>query len=172
MGLVSTDILFMVLYSLLYPYLYLTQRKKAILPLLLSSVFAIVWVFLAGENYGYNNERIALFGLNTFPLFAWAIGLFAIYIVYSYVEKILTISSFTLQAIVFIALYVVGLIFFEAVGYYVFDIKNVATGMYSSLPLCNCLHAPVWMQISYFIIGPVYFFICKLLRLENPLTKN
>ena len=42
-------------------------------------------------------------------------------------------------------------------GYYLFNIHNIATSQFPGLPICNCIHAPTWMKIVYFSMGPVYY---------------
>ena len=59
------------------------------------------------------------------------------------------------------------LILAEVLGYHVFEIRNAATGMYPGLPICDCIHAPPWMQAVYFALGPLYYGLLKMFKLER-----
>ena len=159
------DILAMVVYLSLYAYLLLTRRKQDIVYLLISSLIALGWTILARNNYEYNQDMIRILGINAFPVFAWSSGLAALYLLYSSIEQIFMESSRWIKRFfVFSVLYLFFIIILETIAYHVFGIKNVAAEMYSGLPICDCIHAPVWMQFSYFLIGPVYFVICSYFK--------
>jgi len=162
------DLLMISVYLLLYPYLFLTARKTAFYHLIISSLVALIWILIANNEYGYNHEMFTFLGLNSFPLFAWASGLFAAYLLYSHFEHKIKSVSFIKKIILFVAIYWPILIALETLAFHVFNIRNIATGMYVGLPICDCIHAPLWMQISYFAMGPIYFVICELMGLENP----
>lgn len=162
------DLLLLVSFFLIFIYLFLTARKNATYHLLVSSIIAFLWVIIARDYYGYNKDMIVLFGINLFPLFAWASGLFMIYIIYSHWEHILKYGGFFKKILLFSAFYIPLLLIGETIAYHLFGIHNIATGMYVGLPLCNCIHAPIWMQISYILMGPIYFIICDFIGLENP----
>lgn len=162
------DLLLIFVYFMLYPYLFLTERKTAINHLYVSSLVALIWVLVANNQYGYNREMLSIFGLNSFPLFAWASGLFAAYLIYSHWEHKIKSANFIKKTALFAVIYWVLLILAETIGYHVLNIRNLSTAAYAGLPICDCLHAPVWMQILYFALGPIYFIICELIGLENP----
>lgn len=166
-GIFRPDALIIIIYFMLYPYLFLTRRKEAFSHLFVSSLVALIWVIISRDQYGYNYKTLTIFGLNTFPLFAWASGLFIIYLIYSHLELKFKNINLLKKIILFVAFYWPMLIFFETIAYHVFNIHNLPTSMYVGLPICNCMHAPVWMQISYFALGPLYLLICELLGLKN-----
>jgi len=168
LGMFRPDALMMWTYFMLFPYLFLTARKKAIFHLAVASLVALVWTFITNSQYGYNQKEFFLFGLNSFPLFAWAVGLFAGYMIYSHWEHKLRSPGFMKKMILFVIIYWFLLILVETVAYHVFDIYNLVTAAYSGLPFCDCIHAPRWMQFFYFALGPIYFGICELIGLENP----
>lgn len=167
LGLFRSDALMIGIYILLYPYLILTARKNNFYHLYVSSFIALIWILIANGQYGYNSKMLTIFGLNSYPLFAWASGLFGIYLIYSHVEPTLKSTSFSKRFLIFVLIYWVLLIVSETVAYHLFHIKNVSASIYAGLPICNCIHAPWWMQISYFALGPIYFTICELLGLEK-----
>jgi|TARA_B100001971_G_C18205316_1_gene547206 hypothetical protein len=168
LGLVRPDALMIGVYLMLYPYLLLTERKSAFYHLFVASVIALVWMLIANNQYGYNREMMIIFGLNSFPLFAWAAGLFAAYLIYSHWEHILKEQGWLKKMLLFVAFYWPILISLETIAYHLFNIKNLSTAMYAGLPICDCIHAPGWMQASYLALGPIYFGVCELIGLENP----
>lgn len=168
LGVFRPDLLVIAVYFSLYLYLFLTARKSAFYHLLISSIIALIWMIIAKDQYGYNQKMISVFGLNSYPLFAWAIGLFGAYLIYSHWEHILKEGGLVKKMLLFVAFYWPILISVETIAYHVFNIRNLSAAAYAGLPVCDCIHAPRWMQISYLALGPIYFGICELLGLENP----
>lgn len=172
LGVFRPDFLMIGVYILLYPYLFLTARKTAFYHLYIASLVALVWMIIANGQYGYNREMLMIFGLNSYPLFAWAVGLFAAYIIYSHWEHKLKFAGPVKKMMLFVAFYWLLLLSVETIAYHLFNIRNLSTAIYAGLPICDCIHAPVWMQISYLALGPIYFAICELIGLENPHSKQ
>lgn len=161
------DILAIIVYLSLYAYLILTKRKADIAYLLISSILAISWITFAKNDYNYDRGMIHIFGLSAFPLFAWATGLAALYLLYYDIEQIFMENNGWLKRFVlFTVLYFFFIITLETIAYHVFGIRNVATRIYPGLPICDCIHAPKWMQLSYFLIGPIYFLIARFYKLK------
>jgi hypothetical protein len=163
------DMVLVAVYVLIFPYLYVTGRKSAFFHLIVSSIVGLIWVLIANNQYGYGRDMIRLFGLHTFPLLAWPLGLLGAYLAYSYAEHKIKITNRIKKFILFIVMYWSLLIASETIAYHVFIFRNVATSMYAGLPLCDCIHAPWWMQLAYVAMGPIYFGICEVLGLENAL---
>ncbi len=168
LGIYRPDYVVIAAYFLLMPYLLLTQRKSFLYHLLAASLVAVTWMLIAKKQYGYNHEFLALLGVNLFPLFAWAVGLFLIYVLYSHYEHMINKKGYAKQLLLFTAICIPMLIAVETLAYHVFNIRNVATASYQGLPICDCIHAPRWMQASYLAMGPIFFSICSALKLENP----
>lgn len=164
----NPSLVLMLTYVLLFPYLYITKRSSAYSHLLIATIFAVVWVIIANDFYGYNQTMIKIFGLNAFPLFAWSSGLLFSYTLYAFISHKYSIRTFQTKFLIFVLIYIPGLIVVETIGYHVLGIQNLATAHYVALPICHCIHAPLWMQMSYFLIGPLYFITCKMFGLENP----
>jgi hypothetical protein len=162
------DILAIAVYFSFYAYLFLTKRQEDIVYLLISSVISVFWILFAGNQYGYNREMIHIFGYSAFPIFSWASGLAILYLVYSDLEQIIITSSRWLNRFfLFSALYLFFIISLETIAYHIFNIRNEATAIYPGLPICDCIHAPIWMQISYFLIGPIYFAVCSYYKFRK-----
>lgn len=159
--------LLITLYIFLCPFLLLTTRKKAFYRLIVASIVALFWGAIANDMYSYNLKMFTLYGITVFPIIAWAVGLFTIYIIYSKTEAFINIDSMLKKAVLFTLLYWLFLISVETISYHLIGFHNLATASYSGLPICDCLHAPNWMKVAYLFIGPLYFLGCWLLGLEK-----
>lgn len=143
------------------------KERRLVYHLLVSFLVILTWVLLARSRYSYNHNFPHLFGISLFPLVPAAIILFIVYVVYAWMEGKFENRSIIKGFLFFTLLSWVVLIVGETVGYHWFGIHNIGTAEYAPLPICNCIHAPVWMQISYFAMPPIYFLICSALGLEN-----
>lgn len=155
-------------FFLTIPYLLLTKRRVLFNHLIVAFFIAFIWVFLTKDGYSYNHPTTSIAGINLYTLFSWVLGLFILYLIYSHYEHKLKEKTFARKLGLFIIFYWPTLIAVETLAYHVFNIKNLATAAYKGLPLCDCIHAPVWMQISYFSLGIIFFLLCYKLGLENP----
>lgn len=171
LGIFKPDYVVIAAYLLIIPYILITQRKSLYYHFVVASLVALVWMLIAKGEYGYNRDFLIVFDINLYPLFAWAIGLLGAYVIYSHYEHILKEQGFLRQFLLFVAFYWPLLISVEAIAYHIFNIRNLATAAYSGLPICNCIHAPRWMQAAYFAMGPIFFAICYTMKLENPHIK-
>ena len=171
LGVFRPDYVVIVAFLLVFPYLILTQRKVLFYHLMLSFAVALIWMLIANNQYSYNKDLLTFAGINLHPLFSWALGLFTIYVIYSHYEYILKKQNFVRKLLLFMAFYLPVIIVTETIAYHVFDIQNVAAASYNGLWLCDCIHAPPWMQAAYLLLGPIFFSIIYLLRLENPHIK-
>jgi hypothetical protein len=159
--------LLITIYIILCPFLLLTNRKKALYHLLVASVIAVFWMLYANGMYSYNMEMLTVYDFTLFPAFAWAVGLFVVYMAYSKSEDYIKIQSMLKKVILFVAIYWVFLLVAETIAYHIIGFQNLATATYSGLPVCDCLHAPRWMKAVYMAMGPVYFLVCWGLGLEK-----
>ncbi|MCH8860759.1 MAG: hypothetical protein IH843_06500 [Thaumarchaeota archaeon] len=168
LGIFRPDYVVIAAYFLVIPYLILTQRKLLFYHFMVGSVVALVWMLITKNEYLYDQDFLTTLGINLYPLFAWAVGLFAIYVIYSHYEHILKEQSFLKQILLIIAFYIPVLIAVETISDHLFNIRNIAAAAFPGLPICDCIHAPRWMQAAYFTLGPIFFTLCSILKLENP----
>lgn len=161
---VPPDVLVILIYVFMVPYLFLTHRRRELPFFMLASALALAWMLLAQSQYGYNQAFLSFYGLNLFALFAWATGLFGAYLLSSHWEALLPIHNKWRRLGLFLLFYWPILISAETLFYHVFNVQNLATANYAGLPICNCLHAPQWMQIAYFALGPLYFMLCEIIK--------
>ncbi len=135
-----------------------TKTKKIITLIFLAILFGVGWSIFGRNEYFYNYNFGTIWGVSLFPLFLFPSGLIAAYFIYYlFFEKIFRVKNFWLQFVCFSLMYVFFLLIGETIAYYIFDVRNLGTAQYPGLPICNCLHAPRWMQTIYLIMGPVYF---------------
>jgi hypothetical protein len=168
LGIFRPDYVVIASFFLLIIYILLTNRKVLLKSLGIAFTIALIWMIIGRKEYGYNQNFLSLFGINLFSLFAWALGLFISYLIFLHFEHIFHNKTFWSKFGLYLAFYWPLLIFAETIGYHWFNIQNSATAMYLGLPICNCMHASWWMKIVYFSLGPIYFIICNLLKLDNP----
>jgi len=148
------------------------KGKKLTYHFVVSFLLITVWVIIAKDQYSYNHNFPVIFGINLFPLLIWTVGLFFIYLLYCFFIQYLNQQSFIKNFLLFVTIGWVILIGGETIGYHLFNVKNLANAIYPGLPICYCMHAPPWMQLSYFFLAPIYFMVCYLLGLENNFRKS
>ncbi len=151
-----------IIYCTILIYLILSKDKMNLINFAIATFVSIIWILIANDEYGYNRKTILIFGYNSFPFFAWAAGLFASYLFYSAIEKRIKSNDILKKTLLYLAIFWPSLIFSEAVGYHYFGIHNIQTAEYRGIPILDCIHAPLWMQISYFLLGPIYYTLCEL----------
>ncbi|NTV98174.1 MAG: hypothetical protein HGA70_03315 [Chlorobiaceae bacterium] len=169
-SMIRADFMIVGVYLLLFPYLCLTNRRHAIFHLLVASVLACIYIFIAHGQYGYNRELLVISGYSIYPLFAWAVGLFGVYLMYAHWVPAFRRMVFLKKIVFFSAIYWTLLFVSEILAYHFFNFRNIATSAYSGLPLLNCIHVPDWMKAFYLLNGPAYFLVCELLGLPCPNT--
>ena len=147
-------------------YMMLTRRTIAVAHLILATFFAVIWVHYAKDYYGYKFDYHRLFGMNLLPLMAWTLALFGLGEVYNY----LGLTKKRYKFLLFIPVFWFLLILFETVAYHILEIRNTTTGSFVGLPYCNCIHAPTWMKVVYFSMGPSYY--ASTLMVDNLIKKK
>jgi hypothetical protein len=167
-SMIRADFMIISVYLLLFPYLYLTNRRHAIFHLLIASAVACGYLFIAHDQYGYNRELLVIAGYNIYPLFAWAVGLFGVYLMYAHWVPAFGKMAPMKKMIFFTVIYWSLLFLAEILSYRYFNFRNIATSSYSGLPFLDCIHVPDWMKAFYLLNGPAYFLVCELLRLPYP----
>lgn len=142
-------------------YMFFTGRRDRIRYLLISFLVALTWVSIAKTEYSYNMKFLSFNGISVYPLIAWTLGLFGVYIVYLNYHNKSTKSGFFKKIFQFNLFYIPLMLLGETLGYHIFKIHNMEN-IYSGLPVCDCLHAVWWMKIAYFVIGTVFISACIL----------
>lgn len=129
------------------------KRYKTILHLIISTLIALIWVYSARNNYGYNYTYYTLFGMNLLPVMAWSLGLIGVSEIFNHI----TFKRIWLKLIVFIPVFWIQLILIETYAFHMIEIRDTMSGNSIGLPFCNCIHAPWWMRVAYFSMGPAFY---------------
>lgn len=169
---IQKDIVLLVIYLALWAYIIGMRRWYLVKPVVVATVFAIAWTYFAQQEYGYNSPMITGFGFNLFPLAGWSLGLSVTYIIFTQLQKLLRLTKWTHKLLLVNMFYVPLLLIAETVAYHSIGIKNLATASFSGLPVCDCLHAPPWMQAAYLAMGMAYMSVVILLGLDVQLDKS
>lgn len=162
------DLIIILTFLLIIPYLIITRRAQLLKPLAVSTLLSLAWMGIAKEMYNYGFGFISIFGINSYSFFSWSLGLFACFVIYLHYEEIFEEKKFYFKLLVFSIFYILLLLFLEWLFYNVLGVRNQMTLSYPPLMICNCIHAPLWMQISYLLLGPLYFCIMKIVKFKNP----
>jgi len=144
------------------PYFILTKRPHLLYYLALGSIMSIVWVYLNQNLYSYNHDYLTIANLSTLPLFGWAIGLLGMQMLFHKLKKSIKIKGFTRDFLLFSIPYWILLIAAETIFYHLFNIHDIATAGNPGLPICDCMHSPLWMKAVYFGMGPAFFVINRI----------
>lgn len=152
----SKELLLLSLYVAIITYLVVTRKRQYLLPAIAALCLGSVWSYALGDTYNYNTATLSLFGANLYALVAWSVGLLAGYMLYVRALHGVKWRENWQKLLLFNLIYIPLLIALETVAYHVFDVVNVGTSMYAGLPVCDCIHAPAWMQLSYILMGTVY----------------
>jgi len=151
----QADIVLIICWAFIGLYTWLSKRYDTFTHFIISTCFAFLWVWFARNNYGYNFTYLSVAGLNLLPVAAWSMGLLFVCEILNH----LNIEKIMIRLVVFAILYWCALIALETYAFHVIGIRNISTGNSNGLPFCNCIHAPWWMRIVYFSMGPVYYII-------------
>ncbi|MEM4638021.1 MAG: hypothetical protein QXK76_03315 [Candidatus Woesearchaeota archaeon] len=153
---IRKDILIFSFYTVVY--LYVVRFKIGSIRYLgLSTIISIIWLLIAKDFYFYSSDMVKFFSLEIYPLLAWSLGLFGLKELYEYIAPKNKVKSILTLTIIYILL----LIILETVSYHVIGFKNSLN--YPGLPICDCIHLPLFMQIYYLTIGPIYYILTILL---------
>lgn len=161
LGLFNYDYVMVLVLLALYPYLKFTGRLHLFAAFGVAGVLGLIWAWIAVDYYHYSLTGLKIGMFNLYPVFFWTYGLFVVKLVYSGLQPFFRFRHKFVKLVVFSSLFWGGLVVVEYVVYHVYGIKNLATDGHQGLPLIDAIHAPVWMQVSYFLMGPVYYLLLE-----------
>jgi hypothetical protein len=165
LGWLRPDIVFPLIYLLLYPLIFITGRRTLLPRLLLASACSLVWMLIGGGIYGYRDLYYSIGPISIYPLAAWAVGFFLADLFATHLRR--PRSGVAARFFAYASSYWFILILYETVAYHAYGIRNPATLGYPGLPLCDCIHAPRWVQVTYLSMGPVYFGLAEWFGLNR-----
>lgn len=159
----SKEIVIIAVYLAILAYFLMSRKTHMLLPAAVAFGIGLIWTAVAGDIYDYSTYTTTILGVNLYALIAWSSGLLIVYYVFSLISKTrLRVAKGWRESALFNVLYIPLLIAVETIAYHGFNVVNVGTSSYPGLPLCDCLHAPVWMQIVYLMMGTIYFLVLRL----------
>jgi len=134
-----------VLLSILFLVAYFLLDKRRWREIALAAAISAIWVGFSGI-YNYRETNIAILGFNLFSFFAWTAGLVLLKAFYD------MLGSFKyVKAVIF---YIIALLFCEFLGYNLLGVQ--LSSNYPGLFGLKLMHAPLYAQLYYICIGPVY----------------
>jgi hypothetical protein len=151
----NADVVLIVFWFIVGAYTFLSRRYDSFLHFILSTIIAFIWVYCARNNYGYNYSYYSVAGMNLLPVAAWSMGLLFVSEILNHFKIERTIVRIAIYSLLFWC----SLIFIETYAFHVIGIRNISTGNTNGLPFCNCIHAPWWMRLVYFSMGPGYYIL-------------
>ncbi len=147
------DIVLLLAWVIITLYLLLTKRFLSFSHLILATTIALLWVFIAQDNYGYNHEYFSVAGMNVLPLAGWSLSWLGVSEVFNHFKTKRKLLNF----ILFIPVFWLLMVLVETYAFHVIEIRDTMSGNAIGLPFCNCIHTPWWMRIAYFTMGPLYY---------------
>lgn len=136
-----------------------SRRFKSLIHLVISTGIAFGWVYIARNKYGYNYTYLTIAGMNLLPILSWALGMIGVSEIFNHIH----FKNYILKFIIFVPVFWILLILIETYSFHTIEIRNTMTGNSLGLPFCNCIHAPWWMRIVYFTMGPAYYILTLLI---------
>jgi hypothetical protein len=152
---VRADLVLIISWLIVVISVLICKRSASFIHLIISTCIAFLWVYSARDYYGYNHSYYSVAGINLYPLTAWSLGLYGVSEILNHFD----LEKKLVRLLIFTLFFWTTLILFETYAFHVIKIRNISTGIDTGLPFCNCIHAPLWMHIIYFSIGPVYYII-------------
>lgn len=149
--------LIFVFFSITVVFFLFKETRKEIL---LAACIALVWTYFYPYEY-VGGGNFYLFGaINLFPLVLQTAGLIFLAETYKRIR-----GGMWLRFLFVILIYWFFLWAVEAFGYHVLEIRTIS-GEPSFLGL-GVLHIPLYAQLYYVFIGPVYLLVIEFLKIDR-----
>lgn len=168
----SKEVIIITLYLSLVACLIALRHRKFLATALVAFLLSLVWTGALGDTYNYTVNTMNIAGLNLYALFAWSLGLLVGYMLYTALHRRFPLKKLWQKLALFNVIYIPLLIAAETIAYHVFGVINASTAMYGGLPLCDCLHAPLWIQFAYLAMGSVFLLLTFVAERYNPLDQD
>lgn len=163
----SKELLLLTLYIAVIAFLLLTRKTRYFIPAAIALFFGVIWTLTVGDVYSYNVATVTVLGVNTFALIGWSLGLLVGYILYTRAIRHVKQAKMWQRLLMFNIIYIPLLLLLETIAYHLLNVVNVGTSTYAGLPVCDCIHAPAWMQASYLFMGTAYFLVVQLVLRQS-----
>ncbi|PKL09951.1 MAG: hypothetical protein CVV51_01180 [Spirochaetae bacterium HGW-Spirochaetae-7] len=117
-------------------------------------VVSLTWIAISGDMYaGYNVFKLHILGITAFPIIAWPTALAFAYL---YLVPLVQAKPWPRRWLYLAAVYSVGIIAAEWLGYHLLGVHLEAGKAYPGWPILDIFHCPWWMQLAYFANGTVF----------------
>lgn len=124
--------------------------------IMLAAVISFIWAKVS-SFYVYGNGNRYFLGVNLFPFIAWTAGLV---ILKEWYESVNWKNKFQKISI----LYVIIVLALEWISYNYASIQ--ISSSYGGLLGTDMLHSPLWAQIFYLSIGPIYLKLTERFKIR------
>ena len=145
----------LVLFSLLLLSGYILWKEKVGQELIVAFLLAIL--IASFHFYEYTTPNLFIGKVNLFPVISWTFGLVLLRELYEKLNKKYKLAKITL-------IYILGLFLVEYIGYYLLNIQLKTN--FTSLLGTGIIHAPLWLKITYLLIGPIYILLTDYLKVK------
>lgn len=153
----TAPLIFIVISILALLFLSFKYKKAIIQEAIIAALISLSWVILSGI-YIYKGQNFIYFDVNIFPFILWTLGLVILREIYEKMKN----TDYALIKVT--ALYWLLLIAIEYFGYGMFAIQLDSN--YPGLFNLPFLHAPLFAQVYYLAIGPIYLLITDYLGVK------
>jgi hypothetical protein len=141
--------------SLGLAFFYLAYKEEIGQELIIAFLIALFWT--SYYVYQYTTNNIMIGRINLFPLVLWTAGLVFIREIYERLRKPNKFLKITV-------IYIISMFLAEYIGYYLLNIR--LNSNFHDLLNLGIMHAPMFMQIFYLTIGPIYIIITDYLNVK------
>jgi hypothetical protein len=135
-------------------------KKKVLSTIGLAILVSASWVLLSGL-YNYKNYNMVFNGLNMFSFLAWTAGLTAFKVFWDYFSRP---NNYVKVYIIMSLIWVFGMVFIEYLGYNIIKIQLASS--YPGFLGLPVMHMPWWGITYYFLAGPLFILLCKILKVK------
>ena len=153
------DFVLLAVWVLMWPYIFISRRKKLLVYFLLSNIIGIGWFILSKNNIHYVRGFLSFRGHQFFVLFGWSLGLVFFKMICDSLKRIFHFTSYLSEYLFFSVLFIAVLLAAESIGYHFFNITNELAVGTAGLPVLDCIHGPAWIKIGYCLTGPLYLIL-------------
>jgi hypothetical protein len=107
--------------------------------------------------YEYTTPNLFIGKINLFPVISWTFGLVLLREIYERLHHKYKLIYLSIA-------HVITLFLVEYIGYYLLNIQLKTS--FTSLLGTGIIHAPLWLKITYILMGPAYILITDYLHVK------
>ncbi|MFC1751203.1 hypothetical protein ACFL2V_20665 [Pseudomonadota bacterium] len=127
-------------------FLFMLSKDNLLKKFLLAFLVSIIWMVIGWNNWQVSSRFLTIFNIKLAPIFAWTLGLFGGYLIYSFYLPSLEGRPFWLK-----------LLLFWIFGFAVTGVLGLFT--YMGVPICACIKAPLYLKVIFPFVSIGYFIL-------------